>query len=140
MVNIHVVAVLNGEIYDPYFPEYDVARNKITAKDVAPVYKILEGEEERKWFLKINAGTLSDFAKCQAMGIETDKVAKAFLNNPEYGKCLYNAWAYKYHHPEAKIKVCWFGFASKKKGKVCWLYDGGEGVEEQVFTVKKYKY
>jgi len=137
MTNIHIVAQLpNGKIIDPMFPEYDEAKNKITAKDVRPVYKILEGNEERKWFLKIHKGTDESFARADAYGITTAEVAKAFLDNPQYQKCYWNAWAYKYHHPEAKIKVCWFGFASKKKGKVVWLFDGEQ---EDRLIVKKYK-
>tara|TARA_R110002020_G_C15782186_1_gene729308 strand:+ start:60 stop:473 length:414 start_codon:yes stop_codon:yes gene_type:complete len=137
MVNIHVIAVRNGKIYDPYFEQYDRARNKIAAKDVAPVYKILEGEEEREWFLKIHKGTDKSFANMRAHGKTTEDMANVFYINPQYQKCYWNAWAYKFHHPEAKIKVCWFGFASKKKGKVCWLYDGAQG---ERLVVKKYKH
>jgi len=58
-------------------------------------------------------------------GLTKEEIAKAFYDNPQHLNCYWNAWAYKYFHPECKIKVCWFGFASQKKQKVLWLFDGG---------------
>jgi len=134
MVNIHVVAQLpNGKIYDPQFPEYapdhNYATRKIKAKDLKPTYKLLEGEEERKWFLKIHSGSMEELkANKERTGLTTDEIAAVFYTKPRYLQCYWNAWAYKRFHPEAKIKICWFGYGSEKKNKVIWLFSGREVV------------
>jgi hypothetical protein len=138
MVNIHIIAQMpNGKIIDPLFPQYDEVKNKITAKDVKPVYKILEGDEEREWFLKIHKSAPRELKEnMERTGLSKDAIAKAFYDEPEYLSCYWNSWAYKHFHPEAQIKVCWFGFASKKKNKVCWLFDGDTSGQ---YVVQKFK-
>ena len=101
-------------VFDPHFKEYDLIK-KIRDLEGEPQYEEVSTLSRQVMvIIKRQIKDAKRQGKQQGIKLTSEMIMTMFLEQPAFGNCFLNAYAYRWFNPEVKMRVGKMGWKVKK--------------------------